>query len=137
MCMNDWNMTLNMLRKSILGTFNIKKRLWYPWSGTVLVWMIDLGIGWLERHETISKKIIDLFLWPLSINPSGTIRVGILLFGKVEKCYLFLCLLWLNLVTENMDSTKWICLGSHYFRWDLSIKKPLILLNHVTTWNVS
>ena len=50
-------------------------------NGILLVWMMDLGIGWLDWHETKSKKVIDLSLWQLSDSPSGHILGrGILLF---------------------------------------------------------
>ena len=38
-------------------------------NGLLLVWM-DLGIGWLEQHETISKKVIELSLFTIVWQPS-------------------------------------------------------------------
>ena len=51
---------------------------------------MDLGIGWIERHETISKEVIRAILIDLELNPY-TILSGDIMIGNTKKWYLFIC----------------------------------------------
>ena len=61
----DWNMTLNLVKRVIYvvpstkiegsDIFEIESC-----NCIFLVWMMDLGVGWLEQHEIILTKVMKL-----------------------------------------------------------------------------
>ena len=72
MCIYDWNMTLNMVKRVInLEPLSYKEGydiLEVDSRSCVLIMrMMDLEIGWLERHETNINKVIELSLFTIGL----------------------------------------------------------------------